>query len=134
VAQRFPAKQLAPADAFAFAQAQSFNSYLCATVHVAHAHKMRGTRWADEPQALDAMKRKVTQNMADCFQLIETEMLQGPWVMGEQYTICDPYLFTLAGWLQGDGVDPASLPKVNAHMQRMADRPAVKSVLAQHKA
>ena len=31
-----------------------------------------------------------------CFALIERDMLKGPWVMGEQYTICDPYLFTLA--------------------------------------
>ena len=30
-----------------------------------------------------------------CFALIERDMLKGPWVMGEQYTICDPYLYTL---------------------------------------
>src|SRR4051794_20028518 len=47
VAQTFPKARLAPTDdAFAFAQAQSFNSYMCATVHVAHAHKGRGYRWA----------------------------------------------------------------------------------------
>ena len=45
VAQTFPNAKLAPLDdAFAFAQAQSFNNYLCATVHVAHAHKGRGAR------------------------------------------------------------------------------------------
>jgi hypothetical protein len=32
------------ADPFAVAQVQEFNSYLCSTVHVAHAHRMRGTR------------------------------------------------------------------------------------------
>ena len=36
-------------------------------------------------------------------------MLKGPWVMGEQYTICDPYLFTIAGWLEGDSVDIAQV-------------------------
>src|SRR5215218_9658512 len=41
IAQSFPQAKLAPADAFAFAQAQAFNSYLCSTVHVAHAHKGR---------------------------------------------------------------------------------------------
>src|SRR6478672_8121832 len=40
IAQSFPKAKLAPLDdAFAFAQAQAFNSYLCSTVHVAHAHK-----------------------------------------------------------------------------------------------
>ena len=43
IAQSFPQAKLAPLDdAFAFAQVQAFNSYLCSTVHVAHAHKGRG--------------------------------------------------------------------------------------------
>ena len=49
IAQSFPKAKLAPLDdPFAFAQVQSFNSYLCATVHVAHAHKGRGYRWASD--------------------------------------------------------------------------------------
>ena len=46
IAQRFPSAKLAPIDdPWLFAQAQSFNSYLCSTVHVAHAHRYRGYRW-----------------------------------------------------------------------------------------
>ena len=90
---------------YVFAQAQSFNSYLCATVHINHAHKMRGYRWASEETSFADMKRKVPETMAASFALIEREMLKGPWVMGEQYTVCDAYLFTLGLWLEGDGVD-----------------------------
>src|SRR5437879_4776255 len=61
VAQSFPAAKLMPDDAFAFAQAQSFNSYLCSTVHVAHAHKGRGYRWAVEESSFADMKRKVPE-------------------------------------------------------------------------
>src|SRR6266705_6053675 len=61
IAQSFPQAKLAPLDAFAFAQAQSFNSYLCSTVHVAHAHKMRGYRWADDPAALAHLTSKVPE-------------------------------------------------------------------------
>ena len=96
IAQSFPQAKLAPDDAFAFAQAQAFNSYLCSTVHVAHAHKGRGARWATEESSFADMKRKVPETMAACFALIERDMLRGPWVMGEQYTICDPYLYTIA--------------------------------------
>jgi len=53
--------------------------------------------------------------------------------MGEQYTICDAYLFTLAQWLEGDGVDPARLPRVADHRKRMAERPAVQRAVAQEK-
>ena len=135
IAQSFPQAKLAPHDnPMAFAQVQSINSYLCSTVHVAHAHKMRGYRWATEETSFADMKRKIPETMAACFALIERDMLRGPWVMGEQYTICDPYLYTIAGWLEGDGVDMAKLPKVVAHRKRMEARPAVATVLAEEKA
>ena len=133
IAQSFPEAKLAPSDGFAFAQAQAFNSYLCSTVHVAHAHKGRGARWATEETSFADMKRKVPQTMAACFALIERDMFRGPWVMGDQYTVCDPYLFTIAGWLEGDGVDIATLPKVADHYKRMSARPAVQKVLAAEK-
>jgi glutathione S-transferase len=135
IAQSFPKARLAPLDdPFRFAELQAFNSYLCATVHVAHAHRMRGARWADDPAAIEAMKRKVPDSVGACFELIEQKMLQGPWVMGESYTICDPYLFTLAQWMEGDSVDPARFPKVKAHRDRMSERAAVRKVVAEEKA
>jgi glutathione S-transferase len=131
IAQSFPRAELAPlADAFAFAEVQAFTSYLCSTVHVAHAHRMRGHRWTDDATAQAALKAFVPRSMGDAFALIEQGMLRGPWVMGEAYTICDPYLFTLARWLEGDGVDLSTLPRVMAHRQRMEGRPAVQRVLA----
>lgn len=134
IAQNFPKAKLAPFDdAYLFAQMQSFNSYLCSTVHINHAHKMRGYRWATEESSYADMKRKIPQTMAASFGLIERDMLRGPWVMGEAYTICDPYLFTLSGWLEGDGVDIATLPKVADHRKRMMDRPAVQKAQAEVK-
>ena len=43
--------------------------------------------------------------MTQAVTLIEDELLHGPWVMGDIYTICDPYLFTISRWLEDDGVD-----------------------------
>jgi len=130
IAQTFPKAKLAPLDdPFAFAKVQSFNSYLCSTVHVAHAHGARGSRWVDDVAAIDAMKKKVPQTMGDSFELIEHEMLAGPWVIGDTFSICDPYLYTIAGWLKRDDVDIERFPKVAEHHRRMAARPAVKKVL-----
>jgi len=135
IAQSFPKAKLAPLeDAFAFAQVQSINSYLCSTVHVAHAHKGRGYRWATEETSFADMKRMIPKTMAANFDLIERDMLKGPWVMGESYTVCDAYLYTLTLWLDGDGVDIATLPKVKAHRAAMESRPAVQKVLAEQKA
>ncbi len=131
VAQRFPGAELAPlTDPFALAEVQEFNSYLCSTVHVAHAHGRRGARWADDAAAIEAMQRKVPATMTQCFELIEKKLLKGPWVMGERYTICDPYLFTIGSWLEGDGVDTAKLPRVIEHRRRMLARPAVQKAVA----
>lgn len=130
LARRFPRSGLAPADPFAFARLQAFNSYLCSTVHVAHAHRVRGARWADDPAAIEAMKRKVPESVGAAFAVIEDGMLEGPWVMGETYTIADPYLFTLAQWLELDGVDLARLPRVLEHRERVRARPAVQRALA----
>jgi glutathione S-transferase len=133
IAQSFPNARLAPLDdAFAFAQVQAFNSYLCSTVHVAHAHRLRGYRWVDDADAIAAMQKKVPQSVGECFELIERTMFIGPWVMGADYTICDPYLFTLSSWLEADSVDVTRFPKVKDHMRRMSERPAVKAVLAEH--
>ncbi|HEY7851942.1 MAG TPA: glutathione S-transferase, partial [Caulobacteraceae bacterium] len=115
---------------FAFAQVQAFNAYLCATVHVAHAHRMRGARWADDEATIAGMKRAVPRSVGAAFEVIESSLLVGPWVMGEAYGICDPYLFTLAQWLEADGVDLARLPRVVDHRRRMAERPAVRKALA----
>jgi glutathione S-transferase len=134
IAQSFPEAALAPLDdPFAFAQVQAFNSYLCSTVHVAHAHGIRGNRWADDPAAIAEMKRKVPQSVGASFDLIEHDMLKGPWVMGETYTICDPYLFTVAEWLEGDAVDLSRLPRVIDHRTRMSERPAVQKAIAQER-
>jgi glutathione S-transferase len=134
IAQSFPDARLAPSDPFGFGQVQAFNAYLASTVHVAHAHGPRAARWADDPAAQAAMGEKVADNMATCFQLIEDEMFAGPWVMGEQYTICDPYLFTIASWLDDDGVDPSQFPKISEHMVKMIARPAVWKALAMENA
>lgn len=131
ISQSYPAAKLAPLDdPFLLAQVQAVNSYLCSTVHVAHSHRMRGYRWADDPTAIEAMKKKVPESVGDCFELIEHEMLQGPWVMGSAYTICDMYLFTLAQWLEADGVDLGRFPKVADHRRRMSENPVVARVIA----
>ena len=132
IAQSFPKARLAPIeDPFAFAEVQVFNSYLCSTVHVAHAHRMRGYRWADDPTAIVAMQKKIPQSVGACFDLIDRQMLRGPWVMGEAYTIADPYLFTIAQWLEADGVDPSRVARVVEHRRRMLGRPSVKKAIAE---
>ncbi len=131
ICQSFPDAGLAPLDdPFELARMNEFNSYLCSTVHVAHAHRMRGHRWVDDPAAIVAMQKKVPQTVGECFELIEREFLRGEWVLGGRYSVSDMYLFTLAQWLEADGVDLERLPKIAGHRLRMSGDPVVSRVVA----
>jgi glutathione S-transferase len=131
LAQQHPQAGLAPLDdPHALAELQAVNNWFCSTVHVAHAHRPRAYRWADDEAAQKAMKAKVAQNMAECFDEIERGVLRGPWVMGEAYSIADPYLFTMTSWLPGDGVAVERFPRVADHFARMKQRPEVQRLLA----
>lgn len=128
IAALAPQGLLAPVEPFALARMQAFNLYLASTVHVAHAHGRRASRWSDDAAAQASMAAKVAQNMRDCFTLIEADLARNgdsDWVMGDAYSVADPYLFTFTGWLEGDGVDVAEFPNVRAHYDRMGRRPAV---------
>lgn len=130
VAQSFPDAKLAPLDdAFLLAKMNEFNSYLCSTVHVNHAHGARASRWTDDPGAMETMKQKVPQTMGDAFALIDSQLLQGPWVLGERFSTSDLYLYTLSRWLEGDKVDVKRFAKVADHMKRMEAQPQVRKVL-----
>ncbi|MFM5820116.1 glutathione S-transferase family protein [Aeromonas sanarellii] len=130
VAQRFPEAKLAPLeDPFLLARMQEVHSFLASTVHVAHAHGRRGSRWADAEHAIAAMKARMPQNMREGFDQIERHYLTGPWVLGERFSLADIYLFVVASWLESDGVAIDEFPKVAAHTRRMLARPAVQQAL-----
>jgi len=131
IAQSFPQAQLAPLDdAFAFARMQEFNSYLASTVHVAHAHRRRGARWADDPAAIEAMRLKVPQTMTACARILEAQ-LTGAWVLGANYSVADAYLFTIARWFEGDGVDMQAFARLRAHREQVGQRAAVRRAIGE---
>jgi glutathione S-transferase len=112
------------------AKINEFNLYLCSTVHVAHAHKMRGYRWVDDKSAQKALTANVPKTMTQCADMIETHLLGTPWVHGERFTISDPYLYRVSTWLEPDGVDVDNYPKIRAHRAAMEARDSVKTVMA----
>lgn len=125
-----PEAGLLPSDAEDAAHMRSVMYYLASTAHVAHAHKMRGTRWATEQSSFDDMKSKVAQNMTDCAEFMQTECLRGDFVLGDTISIADPYLFLVCNWLAGDGVDVSAFPQIADFLQRMEARDSVKAVRA----
>lgn len=123
---------LMPADALDAARVREMMGYLSSTVHVNHAHKMRGARWADDADAIAAMQAKVAETMTGCAAYLEGR-LTGDWVVGA-FSAADLYLWNVTRWMDGDGVAMADFPRLAAHHDRVAARPAVAKVIARHEA
>ncbi|MBY5986820.1 glutathione S-transferase family protein [Roseovarius atlanticus] len=128
IASLVPEKHLVPADPWQAAQMRSICYYLAATMHVNHAHGPRGIRWADSDAALADMKAKMPQTMAQSCTFIEDTCTFAPFVMGEQMTIADPWLFAICCWLETDNVDVDRFPRIKAHRAMMAARPSAAAI------
>jgi glutathione S-transferase len=125
-----PSKNLAPNDPMQAAKMRSVMLYLASTMHINHAHKMRGSRWANEQSSFDDMTAKVPETMAASAQYVEDECLTGPFVLGDVFSIADIYLFNICTWLAGDQVKVSNYPKITAHMAMMETRPSVQKIRA----
>ena len=130
IADLAPAAGLRPSDPWQAAKMREAMGYLASTMHVNHAHRARGGRWADNESSLADMKTKAVETMTASAHHVEDHMLQGPYVLGETLSLADPYLWVATGWLAGDGVDPAPFPKIRAFREAMAARASVAQVIA----
>ncbi|WP_420011308.1 glutathione S-transferase family protein [Tateyamaria sp.] len=122
--------RLMPADPVHAAHARSVMYYLASTMHVNHAHKMRGHRWADNAASHADMTAKVPETMTASATFVEAGCIRGTYVLGDHFSIADCYLFVVCNWLPGDGVDLAPFPKIRAFMDAMEARHSVQTVRA----
>jgi glutathione S-transferase len=121
--------QMMPDTPFLAAQMREVMYYLASTMHINHAHKMRGHRWADQQTSFDDMTAKVPQTMAASCAYLEEKLALDPFVSAE-LSIADPYLFIVLNWAPGDGVDLTKYPKLAAFHSMMLARPSVQTVTA----
>ncbi|MEM7753505.1 MAG: glutathione S-transferase family protein [Pseudomonadota bacterium] len=121
--------KLVPADPLQRARMREVMYYLGTTMHVNHAHKMRGPRWANEQSSFDDMRAKVPETMAASCAYLEPQ-ITGPYLFGAEPTLSDCYLYAISTWLEGDGVDVTAYPKLLAWRQVMETRPSVQKARA----
>lgn len=121
--------QMLPDTPLAMARMREVMFYLASTMHVNHAHKMRGHRWADQQSSFDDMTAKVPQTMAASCAYLEDMLTLDPFVT-KDISLADPYLFVVLNWVPGDGVDLSDYPKLAAFVRLMQARPSVQAVTA----
>ena len=80
------------------------------------------------PDATDEFKQFVTRDLRKKLDWIDERLGSGPFLMGENLTLPDPYLFVIAGWAE-KMIGLGDWPNLRALRERMVERPAVRHVL-----
>ena len=126
LAQTFPNADLVPIDdPFAFARFNAFNGWLGSSLHPAMG-QLLFSRPPLEGEAREAARKTVLDKLT----LAETHLVEGPWVFGEMWTLSDGYLSVFARWArQADLLDKHDYPRLNAHLDLVQSRDAVKRAL-----
>ena len=86
-------------------------------------HKNFSPLFRDEtPEETQQHLRKVLSNRLD---YLNRAIGNGPFLMGEQFTVADAYLFTVLGWSRQLNFDLGKWPQLQRYMERVGARPQV---------
>lgn len=123
LADRVPAKRLAPpAGTMDRYRLMEWLNFISTELHKAFSGLFN-------PQAPDAWKDLVKVQLSRRLDSVSTRLDGKPWLMGEDFTVADAYLFTVLGWCRYVGFDLAPWPALSAYLGRVGARPAVQAAL-----
>jgi len=126
IARRFPDKKLMPADPAEEARCIGTMCWFSSVVHPSYQRAHRPERFAEGEAAAAAVKENGKKSFwANC-QEIDAMIAGHDWVMGNAYTLVDPYALVFYGWGARGGFPMKDLRAYTAWQERMMDRPSVR--------
>lgn len=63
------------------------------------------------------------------FTWLDGELANKQYLMGDQFSVADGYLFTVTNWAKPTGVDLAGFANLQAWRARVSERPAVQEAM-----
>ncbi len=123
LADRNPASGLAPAaGTMERYRLQEWLNFITSELH-----KQFGPMFAPDtpPEYKQILKEKIVKR----FDWLSGELKGKDYLMGEQFTVADGYLFTVLRWSGFVGIDLAKWPVLAAYEARVAARPKVQEAL-----
>ena len=81
------------------------------------------------PATPDDKKAEQRALLGKKFDYLTTRLGEQSYLMGEQFTVADGYLFTVLNWCRLTGIDLAQWPVLKTFTERVAARPAVHAAL-----
>jgi glutathione S-transferase len=77
----------------------------------------------------EEVKKFATANLTRRLDWLENQLGSRSYLMGEQFTVADAYLFVILGWFGHVGLDLGKWPKLQALRERVSKRPSVDQAL-----
>lgn len=82
-------------------------------------------KFTDDETQFDTVRRLTIENLKKTLQVAEERFSDGEYVLGENFTVVDPYLFIVLSWRKAFKIDLTPYKKLNAFMERITKRPSV---------
>lgn len=83
------------------------------------------------PGTPEETKQTVLNILALRIEIVEKQLKNSEYLGGNQFSVADAYLFTVLGWAQYVKLDLGRWPAVQAYLQRIAARPAVRAAMTE---
>ena len=123
LADRVPEKRLAPpAGTMERYRLMEWLNFISTELH-------KGFGALFNPQAPEEWKTAVKAQLAQRIGHVSQRLEGKTYIMGDDFTVADAYLFTVLGWGQYVGLDLSPWPMLAAYLGRVAARPAVQAAL-----
>ncbi len=117
-----PASGLAPAaGSMARVRLQEWLNFISTEIHKGFSPLFRN--------APAEWQEVVRSNLTNRFNHLAATLEKQPWLMGEQFSVADAYLFTVLNWSQWVKFDLSPWPALGAYLARVAARPGVQKAL-----
>ncbi|MFZ2661290.1 MAG: glutathione transferase GstA [Rhodoferax sp.] len=123
VADQVPGKQLAPANgSFERYHLQQWLNFISSELHKSFSPLFN-------PAASDDWKTAVRQTLNARLGQVARQLERAPYLLGDQFSVADIYLFVVLGWGAYVNLDLSPWPALQAFMGRVAGREAVQAAL-----
>jgi glutathione S-transferase len=123
VADQAPGKRLAPAaGSFERYRAQEWLNFIGTELHKTFGPLFR----PDTPEAYKPIAR---QKLQERFAWVDSQLAGRSYLMGDDYSVPDGYLYVVTRWASKMGIDLSALKNLSAFAARMDARPAVQAAL-----
>lgn len=123
LADQAPEKNLAPANGtMARYHLQEWLNFISTEIH-------KGFGPLFNPATPEEYKTMTRARVLKNLQWVNGELANKSFLMGDQFSVADAYLFTVTGWAQFVGVDISELSHLLAYRERVLERPAVQAAM-----